>query len=106
MLRAGFTEVLVTGMLIRWISVSPRPMASGAKPAGARLSVEPRMMIRNIIVITTSQTSAATIEYSPGECSPKPFEAKPPAVLKPALPLAIRYSTPPATTAPSTCATM
>ena len=34
-LRAGFTEVLVTGMLIRWISVSPSPMAIGAKPAGA-----------------------------------------------------------------------
>ena len=31
-LRAGFTEVLVTGMLIRWIRVSPRPMAIGAKP--------------------------------------------------------------------------
>jgi hypothetical protein len=29
-LRAGFTEVLVTGMLIRWISVSARPMAIGA----------------------------------------------------------------------------
>ena len=40
MLRAGLTEVLVTGMLIRWISVSARPMASGAKPAGARLSVD------------------------------------------------------------------
>ena len=32
MLRAGFTEVLVTGMLIRWISVRPRPIAIGAKP--------------------------------------------------------------------------
>ena len=27
-LRAGLTEVLVTGMLIRWISVRPRPMAN------------------------------------------------------------------------------
>jgi hypothetical protein len=33
-LRAGFTEVFVTGMLIRWIKVSVRPMASGAKPIG------------------------------------------------------------------------
>ena len=32
--RAGFTEVLVTGMLIRWISVRVRPMASGARPDG------------------------------------------------------------------------
>ena len=36
-LRAGFTEVLVTGMLIRWISVRPRPMAIGAKPCGRAL---------------------------------------------------------------------
>ena len=35
-LRAGFTEVLVTGMLTRWIRVSARPMASGAKPEGDR----------------------------------------------------------------------
>ena len=30
-LRAGFTEVLVTGMLIRWMSVRHRPMAIGRK---------------------------------------------------------------------------
>ena len=69
-LRAGFTDVLVTGMLIRWMSVSPRPMAMGANPAGARLSVAPSMMIRNINVITTSQTRPALSEYWPGECSP------------------------------------
>ena len=34
--RAGFTEVLVTGIEIRWISVRHRPMAIGANPAGAR----------------------------------------------------------------------
>ena len=33
-LRAGFTDVLSTGMLIRWMSVRARPMASGARPAG------------------------------------------------------------------------
>ena len=53
-LRAGFTEVFVTGMLIKWIRVSPSPMARGAKPCGARLSVAPRMMSKNIIVMTTS----------------------------------------------------
>ena len=37
-LRAGLTEVLVTGIQIRWISVSARPIAIGAKPAGARRS--------------------------------------------------------------------
>ena len=39
--RAGFTDVLSTGMLTRWIRVSARPMASGAKPFGARVSVTP-----------------------------------------------------------------
>jgi hypothetical protein len=34
-LRAGFTEVLVTGMLISWISVRHSPMAIGPKPLGA-----------------------------------------------------------------------
>ena len=40
------------------------------KPCGARLSVAPRMMSRNIMVMTTSLTSAATKEYPPGECAP------------------------------------
>jgi hypothetical protein len=52
-LRAGFTERLVTGIPMRWISVSPSPMAIGAKPAGARESVAPMMMKRNIIVSTS-----------------------------------------------------
>jgi len=33
-LRAGLTEVLVTGMETRWITVRVRPIAIGAKPAG------------------------------------------------------------------------
>ena len=41
--RAGFTEVLVTGMLARWIRVSARPIAIGANPCGARVSVAPRI---------------------------------------------------------------
>ena len=36
-LRAGFTEVLSIGMLIRWIRVSVRPMASGARPGSPRV---------------------------------------------------------------------
>ena len=42
--RAGFTEALVTGISTRWMRVRPRPMAIGANPAGARLSVAPMMM--------------------------------------------------------------
>lgn len=48
--RARFTDVFVTGMLIRWISVSASPMAMGANPFGARSSVEPRMMIRKMLL--------------------------------------------------------
>ena len=36
-LRAGFTDVFVTGMLIRWIKVRQNPIAKGANPFGARL---------------------------------------------------------------------
>ena len=61
-LRAGFTERLVTGMPISWISVSPRPMAMGAKPYGARRSVAPRMIIRNMKVSPSSATRQASRE--------------------------------------------
>jgi hypothetical protein len=59
-LRAGFTDVLVTGMDIKWMRVRHKPMAIGANPCGARLSVVPRMTMRNIIVMTTSVISAAS----------------------------------------------
>ena len=45
-------------MLIRWISVRAKPMAMGAKPAGARWSVAPMMMIRKNMVITTLVSKA------------------------------------------------
>jgi hypothetical protein len=61
-LRAGFTDVLVMGMLMRWISVSARPMASGANPAGARGSVAPRMTIRKKNVMSTSVMNPAACE--------------------------------------------
>ena len=34
MLRAGFTEVLSTGMVMRWMTVSMRPTAMPVKPGG------------------------------------------------------------------------
>ena len=60
--RAGLTEVLVTGMLIRWISVSDRPIAIGAKPAGARLSVDPMITSTKKKVSSASMTNPACIE--------------------------------------------
>ena len=62
MLRAGLTDVFVTGMLMRWMSVSASPIAMGAKPDGARVSVAPRMISMKNIVMTTSRTSAASSE--------------------------------------------
>src|SRR2546427_413591 len=50
-------------MLIRWISVSPSPIAMGAKPRGARPSVAPRMIKRNMKVMTTSDIKQAISEY-------------------------------------------
>ena len=41
--RAGFTDVLVIGIDTRWISVSESPIAIGANPRGARVSVVPRI---------------------------------------------------------------
>ena len=68
--RAGLTDVLVTGIEIRWISVRVNPMASPAKPAGARESVAPWMTIRKKNVITTSIKNAAPSPNPFGECSP------------------------------------
>ena len=73
--RAGFTEVFVTGMLMRWMRVRQRPMAMGANPAGARASVAPRITNRKANVMTASTRNAAPMPYPPGECSPKPFAA-------------------------------
>jgi hypothetical protein len=49
---------------------------NGRKSFGARLSVAPMMMIRNIMVITTSVTNAEIMLYPPGECAPYPLDAK------------------------------
>jgi len=61
-LRAGFTDVFVTGIETRWTSVSPSPIAIGAKPFGARSSVAPRMIMRNMNVIATSAKNPAANE--------------------------------------------
>ncbi|MOA17588.1 hypothetical protein D3C78_1378520 [compost metagenome] len=53
---------MVTGIEIRWINARLRPMARGAKPAGARLEVAPRMISRKKAVITTSVMAAAASE--------------------------------------------
>ena len=58
-LRAGFTEVLDTGMLIKWIKVKAKPIAIGAKPAGAFLCVAPMMISKKKAVNKTSAKNTA-----------------------------------------------
>ena len=54
----GLTGVLVTGMLMRWIKVSPRPIDSLAKLLVVLGCFSPNMMIKNIKVITISDVKA------------------------------------------------
>ena len=61
---------MVTGIEIRWMSVSARPIAIGANPAGADFDVTRKMISRNMKVSTNSITKAETKEYPPGEWAP------------------------------------
>jgi hypothetical protein len=90
--RAGLTEVFVTGIDTRWISVSASPIASGANPGAAPGRVAPMMTTRNPAVSTASHRNAAVTPYPPGDRAPYPFDAKPPGTHS-AEPLAMRYST-------------
>ena len=68
--RRALTEVLVIGMLTRWISVSISPNGE-RREAGRSLAVgRPMMTNKNIMVSTTSAVSAAPSPYLPGEWSP------------------------------------
>src|SRR3954464_1437748 len=108
--RAGFTDVLVTGMLTRWINVSESPMARAAKPFDARLSVVPMITMRKIAVSTISITRPANRLYCPGEWSPYPLAATPPAASEsfvvPLWLIAISHNVAEAAIAAITCVTM
>lgn len=68
--RAGFTEVLDIGILIKWIKVSPRPIAIGANPLGALSFILPRMINKKNKVKTNSANSTETKLYPSGYKSP------------------------------------
>ena len=59
MLRAGFTNVLVTGIPSRWIKTSTKPIGIPAKPTGALMSVAPRTVRIRKAVRTISAIKAA-----------------------------------------------
>src|SRR3954466_6630794 len=65
-LRAGFTEVLVTGIEIRWINVRARPIGMPAKPTAAPFDVVPTMMNTKKKVSRASVTKQAGRLYFPG----------------------------------------
>ena len=55
--------MFVTGMLIRWINVRHRPMASGAKPRGASPWVAPMMTNKKAKVMYAVQQPLATAAF-------------------------------------------
>ena len=61
-LRAGLRERLVTGIPAQLIRATAKPMARGAKPCGARLSVAPRMIRRKKKAKTVSAQKPASRE--------------------------------------------
>src|SRR6516162_2502798 len=104
-LRAGLTEVLVTGIETRWIKVSARPIGMPAKPAAAPFDVVPMMTKRKKKVITISVIKQLPRLYLPGLRSPYPLAAKLP-ITQPVLPEAISHNMNAATIAPMTWAMM
>src|SRR5713101_4259651 len=69
-LRAGLTDVLVTGIDTRWIRVRARPIGIPAKPVAAPFDVVPMMTNKKKKVITTSSTKQLPRPYLPGLRSP------------------------------------
>lgn len=60
--RAGFTEVLVIGIEIKWINVNAKPIAIPANLPLAHLSVAPMITIKKNAVNTASAKKAAQRE--------------------------------------------
>jgi hypothetical protein len=58
-LRAGLTEVLVTGIPTKWIKTSTIPIGIPANPTGALISVVPNTVKTRKNVNTTSATNVA-----------------------------------------------
>ena len=69
-LRAGLTDVLVTGIDTRWISVSASPIGMPANPTAAPFDVQPMMISRKKNVISTSIRRHEPRLYLPGLRSP------------------------------------
>ena len=76
MLRAGFTEVLVTGMLTRWINVRVIPTVSPPAAAGKSRLVVLSTTKTRMAVMATSVTTIAPNPNAPGDSAPQPLTAK------------------------------
>src|SRR6516164_5178575 len=102
-LRAGLTDVLVTGIDTRWIKVRARPIGMPANPAAAPFDVVPTITKRKKKVITISVIKQLPRLYLPGLRSPKPLAAKRPGI-QPDWPDAISHNIRAAMIAPITWA--
>ena len=69
-LRAGFTDVLSTGIVMRWITVSMRPIVTPVKPGYIDLRLVLAITNTNNAVKTISPSITAGSLKPPGECAP------------------------------------
>ena len=76
-LRAGLTEVLSTGIEMRWISPRVSPTVIAGQADRHRLRLVEAMMKTNTAVKKTSSSITAPSLKPPGEWTPYPLEAKP-----------------------------
>src|SRR6185436_16937275 len=90
MLRAGFTEVLSTGIVMRWMSVSMSPTVMPVNPAGIDLRLVLAITKMKSAVNTISTRIAEPMPNPPGEWAPYPLDANPVALaLNPGMSLAM-----------------
>ena len=60
--EAGFTDVLSIGMLMRWMSVSTRPIETPAKPAeNFQWKIAAIVTVRNAVITISATITAARL---------------------------------------------
>lgn len=104
-LRAGFTDVPVSGMPTRWTTASAMPMGRPSKPTTATRWVTASTTKTKRNVRITSVTKAPKMLMPTADRYPYPLVPKCPCVLRPGTCLAMRKSSAEPTMAPANWAT-
>ena len=104
-LRAGLTEVPVSGMPTRWITPRVKPIASPAKPLAAIRWVTASTTNTSTNVSSTSTRKAPPMEMPPWEGAPQPLLPSLPWVWSPGTVLAIQNTSAAPAIAPRNWAT-